>query len=254
MSALRGNRTVPKVKESKIRKVLGKLGPIRKDFLHIKLFRGIEEGDIPAVQNAFKKGADPNARSVFGETVLQKALENLIIPRLKFLKSSSKKKIASKEQAEEILKIVLNQPGLDVSIVGEGLGRSDYTYLQMATIKGDIPLIKKLISLGARVNESSANNRTALYFAISLKRGDLVSVLIRSGASLESPSHESYLHVAVSSQYLKMVDILLNHGVPLNLQNKEGKTPLDIAQGRIREKLARHGAFTSKELRSDSER
>ena len=52
----------------------------------------------------------------------------------------------------------------------------------MATAKGHLSIVEKLIKSGAKVNERSASGYSALFIAISDDNEELVNYLLRSGA------------------------------------------------------------------------
>ena len=61
----------------------------------------------------------------------------------------------------------------------------------MSIVKGDIETVKKLIELGADVNEKS-NGMTPAMYAAKFNRVDILKVLVENGANLKLKSEQGF--------------------------------------------------------------
>ncbi|MEM9687586.1 MAG: ankyrin repeat domain-containing protein [Bacteroidota bacterium] len=56
----------------------------------------------------------------------------------------------------------------------------------MAIVKGDFETVKKLVDMGADVNEASKNGITPLMYAARYNKVDILNLLIENGANLKA--------------------------------------------------------------------
>jgi ankyrin repeat protein len=102
-------------------------------------------------------------------------------------------------------------------------------------IKGDTPLIisikagfhqisEKLIISGANTCKPDINGKTPLYWAVDKRNQQIINVLLDYGAELTI--HSALLH-AIDSNFLDMVQLLVEREAPVNVVSSE--TPLTRA-------------------------
>eukprot|EP00163_Fabomonas_tropica_P029901 TRINITY_DN6583_c0_g3_i1.p1 TRINITY_DN6583_c0_g3~~TRINITY_DN6583_c0_g3_i1.p1 ORF type:complete len:130 (-),score=9.10 TRINITY_DN6583_c0_g3_i1:91-480(-) len=117
------------------------------------------------------------------------------------------------------------------------------TLLVQATRSGQVDKVINIIhSANANVNFTDANGRTALHFAAEKGQVDVVKALISHGADVdiqESPALDgSYpLHLAVRGGHVSTVTLLLHNDADPSTQDKYGFTPLHLAARFGHEKL-----------------
>ncbi|GCC52565.1 hypothetical protein SanaruYs_28020 [Chryseotalea sanaruensis] len=123
----------------------------------------------------------------------------------------------------------------------------------------DINIYQELIEAGAEINAVDELGRNPLYHALydaqeEFKKNNesITSLLLRQGANIntgDSSRGDTLLHVAASKGHVNLISILLNSGHKLNVQDKEGDTPLIKAckMNKIEavKKLLEHGADLS---------
>lgn len=150
--------------------------------------------------------------------------------------------------------------------------------LHEAAVKGRIILLDMLIDAGARVDVKDGTGRSALDLAILNGRIQAAWVLIRAdaqhdpsqllllaakrdvedrdvvaflkelGADMNATDEngDTALLIAISRNNNRLVNHLVEHGVDVNLPNREGRSPLRVAQDQgaleIQQLLLRNGA------------
>ncbi len=133
---------------------------------------------------------------------------------------------------------------------GGALNKTDATAFLLAAESGDLPLMKLLIELGADATLVNVDRCTPLLAAAGvgiLSNGDesagteeeaieVVKFLLELGADINAiDKHENTaVHGAVYENRFKLVEFLAEHGAEMeiwNRRNRQGATPLDIAQG-----------------------
>jgi ankyrin repeat protein len=107
--------------------------------------------------------------------------------------------------------------------------------LNVRGIKGDTPLIisikngfhqisEKLIISGANTCKPDINGKTPLYWAVDKRNQQIINLLLDYGAELTI--HSALLH-AIDSNFLDMVQLLVEREAPVNVVSSE--TPLTRA-------------------------
>jgi ankyrin repeat protein len=121
---------------------------------------------------------------------------------------------------------------------------SGRTALHWAVDRRHLEVVKKLIDLGANVNQLDGNHATPLmYTAISLNwkghsastqavRNDIAKVLIEHGADVKhaTPTGNTALHLAVGDRNPELIRLLLVAGADRTAKTAYGHTALDMAR------------------------
>jgi ankyrin repeat protein len=146
-------------------------------------------------------------------------------------------------------------PAGDVRINPAPPGSSAF---HIAANSGNVAMVRLLADWGANPNLVRKDGHTPL--SVSVVAGDLpvVQQMVASGADLSarydpddkipdpteaitlSRRRQTILHIAAASLEPEIVEYLASAGAPLDLENEQGETPLDLAdhQERFRESLA----------------
>lgn len=172
----------------------------------------IGKGDILAVREAIKRGANVNSR-IGDSTAL-------------------------------ITAIALEHPDIARVLIEKGAkvgAREDYmksTALHEAAYRQYLDIVKLLVEKGAKVNEKNSIGYTPFRYAAmdyfsKAEAGDIILYLISKGADVneKNPKGESVLHGLALNGKIWLLKILLDKGAKVNAADNEGVTPLHVAAG-----------------------
>ncbi|HPH97328.1 MAG TPA: ankyrin repeat domain-containing protein [Anaerolineaceae bacterium] len=174
-------------------------------------------------------GADPNARSHWGDMPLRSAIEaecpavvDVLIERgAKWLDPSIVNTFASKGMLERVRAAL--EAGYDVNSKDENSGNS--TLLHMAAFGGQPEVVRFLLERGADVHLRDRTKSTPLLVAHG---AECIRLLLEAGAkvNVEDDRKSSPLGQTVSSSNLAGIRLLVEAGADINHRDKYGNTPL----------------------------
>ncbi|KAJ3139800.1 hypothetical protein HK100_010977 [Physocladia obscura] len=160
-------------------------------------------------------------------------------------------------RSEELAKLIFSKPNGSLNI--NNISKNKNTALIVAVKNSrSVEVVAKILALGADVNYSKPDGKTALIFAIERNDYNLVSLLIEYGANVHVQDkidllEQSAIHYAVLTRNNKIVAKLLEAGVNPNVvRSKDLATPLHVAVElskkdinkslKIERSLIKHGA------------
>jgi ankyrin repeat protein len=224
----------------------------------------IDNGHFDTAAMLVEKGADPNLGDSTGMAALYAATDMNTLGEVYGRPSRSS---SDKMDALALMKFLLahganpngqlktaalqraHTPGEPT--LGEGA-----TAMMRAARNGDAAAIELLIANGADVNLAAKNKTTPLMFAAGLGRGigvfakdyatdaqmlDAAKVLVARGADVNAMSDAGQTPMHFASQAADanfpapsddMVHFLAEHGAKIDVADKQGRTPLEMAQGK----------------------
>nr|XP_055071954.1 BRCA1-associated RING domain protein 1 isoform X1 [Misgurnus anguillicaudatus]XP_055071955.1 BRCA1-associated RING domain protein 1 isoform X1 [Misgurnus anguillicaudatus]XP_055071956.1 BRCA1-associated RING domain protein 1 isoform X1 [Misgurnus anguillicaudatus]XP_055071957.1 BRCA1-associated RING domain protein 1 isoform X1 [Misgurnus anguillicaudatus]XP_055071958.1 BRCA1-associated RING domain protein 1 isoform X1 [Misgurnus anguillicaudatus] len=105
------------------------------------------------------------------------------------------------------------------------------TPLHLASIKGDVEEVRKLLAQGADPNLKDNAGWTPLHEACNLGHLGVVEELLQQGALLNTPGYQndSPLHDAVRNGHVAVVKLLVERGASQTVLNMFGLRPVDYA-------------------------
>jgi ankyrin repeat protein len=96
--------------------------------------------------------------------------------------------VAEKSKLQEVLENIGHAAdffGIELTDVNQR-GVYGNTPLKIATVRGDVEAVRVLLVAGAEIDAIVEEDCTALYYAASFNKPDVVQVLLEHGASLET--------------------------------------------------------------------
>ncbi|XP_078531367.1 ankyrin repeat domain-containing protein 31 isoform X2 [Lissotriton helveticus] len=178
-----------------------------------------DENDIPEIQ--------PREKDTY-ETLTDDADTSTIEP---CVKRNKKRKYCHPQfhQADDQTCGVTDKPVLGDSTELKKRNAKGETRLHQAVRKGDLALVKTLITAGISVNQKDHAGWTAIHEASSKGFCEVISELLKVGADVNSRSLDGSMPIydAVSGNHFKAAEILLRHGANPNTSDKFGKSVLD---------------------------
>lgn len=106
------------------------------------------------------------------------------------------------------------------------------TPLHYAAQNGRLEIVKLLLENGADVNAKNKYGEAILHFVIVEGNLEIAKLLLEHGANInyQGSYNDTALHEAIKNRHRDITEYLINiEDINLNLQNKEGKTPLHLA-------------------------
>ena len=160
--------------------------------------------DASEVKALLKKGVNPNTLDANGSPMLV---------------------LAVREKSPNVIDVLLSNKNIDVDLSD----KNGETPLMMASIDGNLPLVKTLV-IGHKAQLDHIG-WTPLHYACAKGQLEVSQFLIANGAIVDSMSlgNTTPLMMAVQSGNEQVVKLLLDKGADLQLRNQQGFTAIDIA-------------------------
>ena len=160
--------------------------------------------DASEVKSLLKKGVNPNTVDANGSPMLV---------------------LATREKSLKVIDVLLGDQNIDVDLSD----KNGETPLMMASIDGNLPLVKTLV-----INHKAQLDHigwTPLHYACAKGQLEVAQFLIANGAIVDSMSlgNTTPLMMAVQSGNEKLVKLLLDKDADLQLRNSQRLTAIDIA-------------------------
>jgi ankyrin repeat protein len=224
------------------------------DTLNEQVIKAIGQGDAVMLAAALDEGADPNTQSAPGRSALYLAARqgNSVAIRL-LIDAGADIHVdavngpvlitAAFEGQREIVEMLLDT-GAEINATGSLWDDDETTALMAAADRGHLDVVELLVERGATVNQLNSHGEFALHSAAAGGHPEVVRLLLENGADIDHQTKKAYeiwaagssaLHLAAHMGFgsrdnkLEVARILIEHGAELNLEDEEGRTPLDIA-------------------------
>ena len=161
--------------------------------------------NVSEVKSLLSKGVNPNAVDPYGNPMLI---------------------LAIKDKSNLVIDLLLQNPKIDVDLSN----KSGETPLMIASIEGNLPLVKTLVLKHKALLDHIS--WTPLHYACARGHLDVAQFLIANGAAVDSLSlgNTTPLMMAVQSGNEPLVKLLLDKGADLQIRNSNGLTAIDVAE------------------------
>ncbi len=185
------------------------------------LFAAAAKGDAAAARALIAGRAKPDERDAYGRTPLH---------------------VAAYGGHRDAMRVLV-QAGANPN----ALERDRYDIVTIAAVANDVPTLKLALELGASArNVTSRYDGTALIAAAHLGHVEVVRTLIRAGAPLDHVNNLGWTALIESivlgdggPRHAATLQALVEAGASVNLADRDGQTPLALAQRRGYSTMAR---------------
>jgi ankyrin repeat protein len=185
------------------------------------------------------KGADPNVADVTGMTALYAAVDmrapaNMMTrpdPKLRDeIDASGMVKVLLSHGANPNARLQKPIIGRHNNLVGDTSLGEGTTPLMRAAKANDLAIIRLLLEGGADPTITLKDRTTAAMIATSV---DVVKLFVEHGVDVNAfnTSGQTILHTAAGRGSTAIIQYVADQGAHLDKKDKQGRTPLDIAQG-----------------------
>ncbi len=174
--------------------------------------RALNVDDDRTVRRWLEAGGDPNRADERGQTPLL---------------------LAMRDESFKVAAVLLEHPATRV----DAANAAGETALMMASLKGHIDWVRRLVAKGAAINRAGW---TPLHYAASGGGTDVVRWLVEQGAAIDAPSPNRSTPLMMAARYgaSESVEWLLARGADTRPRNDRGMSAADFARGAGRDALA----------------
>lgn len=188
---------------------------IGKNGVQDRWFEAAETGDLNTVKRLVGQ-VYVNVQDKYGRTALIKAIRN---------------------SHEEVVEFLLSMPGINVN----SKDLRGITAIHEAVLHGNYNIVKLLLKApGIDVNAQNSTGDTALIYAVMWKHEKILKLLLKVptiNINIQNLLGSSALLEAGWAGNKDFVKLLLDAGANYNIQNKQGKTVIDLAHKTFKPEL-----------------
>ncbi|KAI3931200.1 hypothetical protein MKW92_012867 [Papaver armeniacum] len=166
-------------------------------------------GDEQMVKLLLQKGANKNIHDKYGKTPYDMAAESGQSRLYDVLGLGDRLSIASRKGELRTIHRLLER-GASIN----GKDQHGWTALHRAAFKGKIDIVRMLLDKGADIDSRDEDGYTALHCATEAGHGEVIELLVKRGVDIEAKTNKglSAVHIAESLQYSGITRILTQGG------------------------------------------
>lgn len=192
---------------------------------------------LEIVKYLVEKGANINAKGIYGQTALHLAVSSGEIEKVKYLIEKGANINAKDKYGQNVLHSTSTHSEVNIIkyLLAKGMDvdakdSSGQTTLHKAALHGNINVIQFFIDNGADINTRSQSGDTILFNPVIIGNLEVVKYLVDKGVDINAKGvFGTVLSRAVSSGKFDIVKYLIEKGADVNTKDVLGRTNLDIA-------------------------
>lgn len=228
------------------------------------LIAAADAGRTDVVTMLLEGRADPDARSVDGETALHRAAYWAKQDIVELLLDARSDPSARDKKGKTPMRKSYDNPDIVAALLRAGAGpnavdESGRTTLHRSAENGHVDVIEVLVKAGADANIGNLERETPLHEAANFGQVGSLQVLLRAKGNVDA--EDTYgatpLHFAAYGGHASIAKILVEAGADILKVNKDGEIPLKSAeQGKkteVAEFLRAQGCVLSSDSEVDSQ-
>ncbi len=201
------------------------------------LYNAIYNSNKDLVSLLVNKGADVNFSASEGDSILYEAIWMDDFDIVKILVDNGAKYDVKDKDGLTALYEAISQGSMDMVKLFISKGIDKYS-IHMAACAGDLAKVQEFIEQGTAVDANDAAGWTALVWAVNAGQTDVAEFLINNNANVNvkyGRQNQSLLHSAIQTDSVKLIELLIEKGINVNVKNRAGQTPLYAAvlRGRV---------------------
>ncbi|KAI3991302.1 hypothetical protein MKX01_034621 [Papaver californicum] len=166
-------------------------------------------GDEQMVKLLLQKGANKYIHDKYGKTPYDKAAESVQSRLFDMLGLGDRLLIASRKGELRTIHRLLER-GASIN----GKDQHGWSALHRAAFKGKMDIVRMLLGKDADINSRDEDGYTAFHCASEAGHGEVIELLVKRGVDIEAQTNKglSAVHIAESLQYLGITRILTQGG------------------------------------------
>jgi ankyrin repeat protein len=186
---------------------------------------------IELSREMLEAGADPNAVTVKGDSILYKAAKEGLVDAVRLLGEYGAKPSATSSEDSPLIAAIGTNRGLELAKVLLDMGADPDPIHAAAQFSSRLDYLKLFLEHGADPNARGRLDRTPL-FAIFDDSGETVEMLVEFGAdpNLTNARGQTALFEAARSDNLEVAKALVEAGIDTDVRDVYGQTALYVAQ------------------------
>ncbi|XP_038061250.1 serine/threonine-protein phosphatase 6 regulatory ankyrin repeat subunit B-like [Patiria miniata] len=208
------------------------------------LHLAVEKCQFECTKALLESDADVNAQDIHGNSSLHLVIEKVSLKNISMVTTKSddgdpQKLLVTFKNNKQVIKLLVNHPKVDLTL----RNKSDFNCLHLAAINGNTFAIRSILEANPSLVKSvfGKDRSTALHLAALNGHTDVVAALCEHDmCETDHPNAngQTALHVATDCCNRKIVEILLNKGVNVNAQDKDGDTCMHLLMSKALKKEA----------------
>lgn len=189
---------------------------------HAPLHEAIAGGHLAVAEFLLNNGADKHAVDAMGVTIWHEAAGNGDVALLELLVKHDVSLQRADGQGQQVDNVMARHP------------------FHYAAVEGKTEFVKAMLSQQlADVNLVDADGCSAIYYAAANGHEQVLRVLLENGGDANVASiRRTPLHCASEWRRVECVKLLLAHGARVDVKDKSGLTPLEVAREKGFDELA----------------